>query len=234
MKSLVKIDDLFFKPPGLGHVLFYPGLPGGGSTIFDKSPYGNNGSIVGATWVKSPLGLWCLSFDGTDDYVDCGNLPSIEDTIGNVFSLEVWCYMPTLPSVRSESGQIFSKRKQWNNNNIEFFCSQYTDSYGIILQDGTYSDSTSIAAFAGVWQHVVATVSSSSLYVYCNGVPSSPGARRVAVISNDMTLQIGRKAGSNSERWLGLIALPKAHRYALSPFEVRSHFEREKYLFGVW
>ena len=45
---------------------------GQGSTIHDSSGYGNHGTIYGATWTKGSYG-YGLYFDGTDDYVDCGN-----------------------------------------------------------------------------------------------------------------------------------------------------------------
>lgn len=63
------IDRLVFDPPELGCVLYMPGLPGGGSSIYDRSPYGNHGTIVGPTWRREPSGLCGLSFDG-DDYVN--------------------------------------------------------------------------------------------------------------------------------------------------------------------
>ncbi len=59
--------DLIFDPPDIGTVLYLPGLPGGGSKIFDRSPYGNNGTIVGATWARNAQGVWELSFGTTDE-----------------------------------------------------------------------------------------------------------------------------------------------------------------------
>ncbi len=69
-----------FSPPPLGTVLFLPGLPGAGTIIYDRSLYGNHGTITGATW-KFNGRVWYLDFDGTDDYVDCGlNVASLELT----------------------------------------------------------------------------------------------------------------------------------------------------------
>ena len=233
MKSLVKINDLSFKPPPLGLVLFYPGLPGGGSNIYDKSPYGNNGSIVGATWVKSSLGLWCLSFDGTDDYVDCGNPDSINKAIEGDFTMEAWVF---LNSLSSSSRQIFSKRQAWASNNIELFYSQYDDFAHLYIQDGVATDgaTTPVTITAGVWQHVVATVTSTEMYCYLNGAPGALKTRNSTTPTNTQNLTIGKRADAGNERWLGMIALARVYRYALSPFEIKNHFEREKYLFGVW
>jgi len=65
-----ELDELLFEPPEIGTVLYMPGLPGGGSTIYDRSPYGSHGTIYGATWAKTEGGLWSLDYDGTDNYVE--------------------------------------------------------------------------------------------------------------------------------------------------------------------
>ena len=80
MKTLLDKEDLIFNPPQLCCVLCLPGLPGAGSKIYDRSPYGNVGTIVGANWVRLPGGLWCLNFDGADDHVDFGTTPSLDIT----------------------------------------------------------------------------------------------------------------------------------------------------------
>ena len=70
---------------------------GSGTTAYDASGYGNNGTINGASHTTdTPSGQgYALSFDGVDDYVDCGNLGSFFDygTIEfwmNTFRLRNW------------------------------------------------------------------------------------------------------------------------------------------------
>ena len=88
MKTLVDRDILVFEPPEPGCVLYLPGLPGGGGKIYDKSSYGNHGTITGAAWKRLPTGLWCLSFDGSDDYVNCGNSESL--SIPDAITIKAW------------------------------------------------------------------------------------------------------------------------------------------------
>jgi len=82
---------------------------GTGSTANDSSGNNNDGTITGASWVQ---GTWddsgnrnlgtvhgaslttgkfgkCYSFDGTDDYIDCGSGNSLDIT-GNEIALVVW------------------------------------------------------------------------------------------------------------------------------------------------
>ena len=82
-------NKMIFDPPEIGCVLSLTGLPGGGSTIYDRSTYGNHqGTITGATWRYTPGGLWCLSFDGNDDYVRVPYSTSLDIT--DQITLELW------------------------------------------------------------------------------------------------------------------------------------------------
>jgi len=62
-----------------GLVLYLTGNAGAGRVMHDCSPMGNNGRIYGATWTDGKFGK-ALSFDGVDDYVDCGNDESLQMT----------------------------------------------------------------------------------------------------------------------------------------------------------
>jgi len=46
-----------------------------GSLLADKTPYENDGTIYGATFATDRMGQpnKAMSFDGVDDYIDCGN-----------------------------------------------------------------------------------------------------------------------------------------------------------------
>lgn len=60
------------------------------STIRDYSPYGNTGTIYGATFTTDRHGQpnKAMSFDGVDDYVDCGNDPSLNIT--DAITISIW------------------------------------------------------------------------------------------------------------------------------------------------
>jgi len=52
---------------------------GSGTTAYDSSGNSNDGAINGATWVDGKFKK-ALSFDGSDDYVNCGNDASLDIT----------------------------------------------------------------------------------------------------------------------------------------------------------
>jgi prepilin-type N-terminal cleavage/methylation domain-containing protein len=60
-----------------GLVLYLPFEEGSGTSTRDLSGHNNDGTLYnGPTWVEGKLGK-ALSFDGVDDYVDCGNGESL-------------------------------------------------------------------------------------------------------------------------------------------------------------
>lgn len=74
--TLVFTEDQYTNPDNIavpeGLVGYWPFNEGVGSSTADLSGFGATGTITGATWVDGIKGK-CLSFDGVDDYVDCGD-----------------------------------------------------------------------------------------------------------------------------------------------------------------
>lgn len=68
--------------------LLLPMQEGAGSVVADRSGYGNNGTVYGATWTRLPSGVWALAFDGTDDYVNLGNDVSLQ--MSNNLTASIW------------------------------------------------------------------------------------------------------------------------------------------------
>uniref|UniRef100_A0A6M3KMJ4 Uncharacterized protein n=1 Tax=viral metagenome TaxID=1070528 RepID=A0A6M3KMJ4_9ZZZZ len=70
--TVLEKPKLYIPPAPANSVLYLTGYPPLGSTIYDRSGQDNDGTITGATWVRLPSGLYGISYDGTDDLVDCG------------------------------------------------------------------------------------------------------------------------------------------------------------------
>ena len=56
---------------------------GDGDTAFDSSGKGHHGTISGAAWAEGVFGS-ALSFDGVDDFVDCGNSELLRISTGSM------------------------------------------------------------------------------------------------------------------------------------------------------
>jgi hypothetical protein len=72
----------------------------GGTTAYDGSDYGNDGTLynnpawtAGAPAPGGGAQGSALQFDGVDDYVDVGNDASLNEAISTDFTLEFWIYL---------------------------------------------------------------------------------------------------------------------------------------------
>ena len=220
MKTLLSQNNLVFNPPILGCVLFLSGLPGSGSKIYDRSPYGNHGTITGATWKRLPSGLWCLYFDGNDDSVSVGDADSLDLT--NAITIEAWIYCDSLAT---HNGIVCR-----NTNSYAFYLySTGKFGFGKSGVDEVQSDST---LTIDTWYHIAATrlAGTNTLFLNGNFDKSGTGADFVALTD---AIKIGDNYSANFE-FSGYIALVRVHNQALVESELHNHFNREKHLFGVW
>jgi len=226
MAIKIKLFDKVARNQGL--VLYLPGIEGTGSLIHDVSQYHNNGAITGATWTQLPSGIWVLSFDGVDDYVDCGNDESLQIT--GALTLASW----VKPTLLGSAEKII--RKDGSGGDRGFYYQVQADGKVIFLisSDGTalsYWDTTD-ALTNGVWQYVVAVFNPGSIMdIYVNGVfwERYPGTIPSAIYNTSGNLTISFSA----DAFDGLIGEVRIYNRALSASEVESAFNQDRDLFGV-
>ena len=134
-----------------------------GTEVHDLSQSHNNGTITTATRTVDQYGQY-LSFDGTNDYVDCGTDTSLNFTT-SAFSICAWIY--TTPD--GNSRRIFERRGSSTDG-----YSLRTDSVeGVYLttyQVGTAQISSALKVSNNVWTFIVATRSGAAGKIYKNGV----------------------------------------------------------------
>ena len=136
-----------------------------GTIAYDATPNNNNGTLVnGATWTTDcAAGSHALSFDGSNDYVDCGNDASLNITKN--LTIEAWIK----PNGLSGAGGIISKLtgtadKQYglNTDGDEIYFQYERSSNNYYLSGGTLTNDT--------WQHIAATVDNSlNICLYLDG-----------------------------------------------------------------
>ncbi len=216
----VNVNGYSYPPAEPGCVLYLPGLPGQGATIWDRSNQGNHGTITGATWRKLPSGLWALSFDG-DDRV---TIPL--GFTGTTISFLVWC--KSVSDITTLQGIIGSDTDLGS---------------GIWLNAGKYypfhkasQATTGVIAVANTWHFLVATFTGlpalPTLTISSNGgTPVSAASANTGNIGN---IRLGVRNVANASPLLnGQIVLVRAITAILSTAQTLSIFNQERHLLGV-
>ena len=231
MQGLLERDKIVFSPPALGTTLFLSGLPGRGDKIYDRSPYGHLGTIVGAAWRRLPSGLWYLDFDGVDDYLKFDvAVPAFLPT--TALSVGLWMKNDTSEaSTRIISMSGADNRKGW------FLKAATNTAVFSIHNNLAYVNSTSTSLTIREWHFVAAVYNKIDLRVYAEGVLASTPTAETANIAYTASaaLHIGVREGLTAGEFFdGGIALPRVIRgYAWSATEIQNSFNQEKHLFGV-
>ncbi len=234
MRTLIdrEVNKLVFSPPDPGCVLYPSGLPGGSSKIYDRSPYGNHGTITGATWKRLPSGLWYLDFDGSDDKIACGSNSSL---LPDAFTVLAWVKPSTdtnqpllrfgsagTPAIHIQGWTTGKPIIYMNGENFRYFVTTAWDT----LKDGSWH----LVGFAlpGAAQ---ADISSSQMFIDDAEITASTTVATGAQLSKTQ-LDIGFAAGDG--KLTGSLALFRLINSVLNTFDIQNVFNREKHLFGVW
>ncbi len=237
------LEEALFNPPRPGCLLSLSGPPGGGNKIYDRSPYGNIGVLTGATWVRAANGMWCLSFDGLDDYIDCGNPASLQ--IYTELTVKAWVSRLVdngLHTIASKNS--FNAKRCWflrlGDNSMTNKMRFYVSKDGVGSQ---YLDGNTAVTGTG-WHMVVATYrfitdGTSQIRIYLDG--RLDGAQDNVLgdlyAENGVSVYIGCMLNASEQPYNlfnGKVALPQICRYIWQELQVKRAYELEKHFFGAW
>lgn len=210
-----------------GHCrLLMPLLEGRGQSATDKTPYANNGTISGATWQPSSVGITALYFDGTNDVITIPTAQSMRPTAG--LTLEaILC-----PTDLAPRQMVYHHQ----------YDSYYLDNYAggndlrlqIILLAPPHVDLPASGALTpAVWQHVLATWDGDSgiAALYHNGsqlvTQTRPGTARYW---NGST-HIGASHPPSQMEYTGYVLAPRLLALSITPLQARQRYASLKKLF---
>jgi len=200
-----------------------------GTTVYDRSGNGNDGTFVNSpSWVQGKHGT-ALDFNGSNEYINCGNDSSIDMTT-NDFTVEAWIYLTKM------NVGILSKNA-WQNGNysIGFDDNQDNIYAHCIDQSGTQVHTDGALDFAPTyynkWVHFafVADRSGTALgHLYINGQEVSSYKRQesfsgVGSLSNTEPLYIGR---FGSWYWDDKLDEVKIYKYARTQAQIAYDYNK--------
>lgn len=110
-----------------------------------------------------------VDFDGTNDYIDCGNDTSLQIS-GKYITLEAWIY-PTAWKTNAFDGNIIAKEYNTSNYGYMLRCGA-GGKLNFALGDGSWHEITTANTVLSLntWQHVAGTFDGSKMRLYLNGV----------------------------------------------------------------
>jgi len=141
----------------------------------DSSGNNNNGAVEGgATYDPSPMGQ-ALSFDGVDDYVNCGSGAILKPTQN--ITIEMW----VKPSLTQNQYADILGCHQYNQGYVVQQDSTDTNNYYFAYNnDGTNGGWQGMwiktQLTPGVWQHFVVQKEGNTIRHFLNGIQTTSGA----------------------------------------------------------
>lgn len=196
--------------------------------LYDQSRYGNHGTWTAITPVRLPSGLWVNSFNGTTSYIQIPDSNILQPLIISVFA---WVNLTSLAAV---SQAILSKWGAVGNMSWMLNIDTGTQTLNIVIsRDGTanLAASQNYTPLAG-WNFCAGVFNGVNEVAYVNAVPGGAQGCVGTIFQSTANVQIGAEDG-----WafpiLGMIALSRVYKYALTASQIFTIYQAERGFFGV-
>ena len=174
-----------------------------------------------------------LMFDGTDDYVEVANNSTYNFNTNDNFTISFWVNIPTTQTNTSAfENSIIEK---WTNTGPYPFAIRLSNQTNtangrihVLRYDGTNAPqlSSNRSVNDNQWHQVNFVKNGSTLYLYVDGTLENTAIdTTVSTTQNSANLTFGRRSGSDSYNFKGIIESPKIYSRALSADEINSNFQ---------
>ncbi|MDD5750130.1 MAG: LamG domain-containing protein [Candidatus Pacebacteria bacterium] len=198
----------------------------------DVSGSGNTGTLGSGATADSYDPAWksaaychsgaCLSFDGTDDYVDLGNnTGSLDFTASQPFSISVWIKPTSLATTyHTIIGKNAAAAYQYNL----YLNTNGSISFGV---GGSTNVNTSAGAVsANNWYHIEAVSNGTTAWIYLNGAMATSGTP-TSMTHQDANVYIGRfRASGSIYSFQGIIDDVRIYNYARTVSQIAYDYNR--------
>jgi hypothetical protein len=195
-------------------VAHWPLDEGSGTVAHDISGNGLDGTLQGdPQWVVGKIG-GALQFDGTGDYIDCGNDPIFDIT--EQITLTVWVNANDMAN--SENNMWLGKGdnayaiKHQTGNYLEFF-----------VYDGSWHStqySTNLESLNGEWHHMAGTFDGSELKFYLDGQLEATLAFEGTIGTATHPVTIGENSQESGRFFDGMLDDLRIYNHALTETEI--------------
>ena len=212
--TITVIDSPVIDQSLVGHWMFDQA---GGTTAIDSSTMGNDGSLVnGPVWTDGIVG-GALSFDGNDDYVNCGSGQSLNLT--GSLTIAAWIN----PESFGQKGWGRIVDRGTGSSGFSFFVEKRSKTIAYVIYGGKLVKSNRNVVELNKWQHVAAVYDSSTNTVtfYVDGHTAGNVSYKTAPpASEDAPLVIGIRGYDMNRGFDGLIDDVRVYNRALTVAEI--------------
>jgi hypothetical protein len=198
--------------------------PGSGTTWTDLSGRGNTGTLTnGPTYSSANSGS--IVFDGSNDYIDCGNASSLSITVGTVCA---WFKKPLGSGYKGLVDKGRDGYGAWSLNvdevgNTATFKARISGTNRSISASSNYGNN--------IWTYVCGVYDGTTLAIYQNGIISNSASYSGTIGTNSVSVKIG--AASDGLYFGGNVSNAKIYNRALSAAEVSQNFNALRGRFGI-
>jgi hypothetical protein len=214
--------------------------PGNGTSWFDLSGNSNTGTLTNGPTFNSANG-GSIVFDGSDDYVNLGNAPSIKMGTGD-FTISTWVKILTQTGTATFKGIISSKQAGAASAGYGFYWNNSVNKF--LWSTGNGSSSSEIfttnawSSLVNVWANIVMIRQNGATnngHFYINGV-YEPLVSAATVLNVDTTtnMTLGNVADFYSPYWFtGTYGATQIYNRALTASEILQNYNVTKTRFGL-
>ena len=208
----------------------------GSTTWFDKSGYGNNGTLTNGPTFNTGSG-GSIVFDGVDDYVALGNQASWNSS--NTLTMAAWVNISGIGGAPDIGGIITNQSTGYDFQSM--YVQVYPNPSQIYIIYGVSHINPNSEAYVqsvenkNTWLYAVATRyfdgTNTTIKLYINGIlkQTSTMSGQQAQTANDWIL--GRYYGQRA--MIGNIAVTQVYNRELSATEVLQNFNALRGRFGI-
>ena len=206
--------------------------PGSGTTWFDRSGNGNNGTLVNGVGYNSGNG-GSLVFDGTNDYVDLLLTANLQFGTRD-FAIEYYINSNTQAS---SFPSLFTNYNGWGAGAVFVGVSHqnYLNKYSFWINGQGSGARTESNISYNKWEHLVVMRDNGICKIYLNGTQDGTTIDATGIVLNGLNSSIIR-VGSTQEATVlynGKIAKMSIYNRALSPNEVKQNFNATRGRYGI-
>jgi len=215
-----------------GLVAHYDCTEGSGDTLHDTTRRGNHGKIHGATYVKVKEGF-ALRFDGTDDYVDCGNSRDFDPEFD--LTIEAWVWADKAATEKRLAG-VVGKAPWWYG--FSFVAAQGAENEGLFSWhiNGEENKASALLSLE-TWHHLIGTFDGATLSLYADGELADTRESASEFVTRGPHFNLGRPgtdpAGTSEGYFKGMIGQIRVYQRALSAEDVRTNYRATRGLFDA-